>query len=172
MNNTAPNKWLVLVQWALALQWIKLSITTLTSPAFARTFASYARGVHTSDFLSGSSILTPFNALDYSRLLTDALLYGGSIVGIALVLGGVWMLFHKPVKVRMVTLMIIILLVGAILSTTLHITLADPSAPLHNTAFLMGILQLILVSYYVGFRRYKKRNQGTNLQYANVADVH
>lgn len=172
MNNTAPNKWLVFVQWAIALQWIKLSVTTLASPAFTRVFVSYTRDVHTSDILSGYNILTPFNALDYSRLLTDMLLYGGSIIGVALVLGGAWMLFHKPVKIRSVTLMIIVLLMGATLSTILHVTLGSPSAPLYNTAFLMGILQLILVSYYVGFHRYKKRNQGTNLQYAKVGDVH
>lgn len=171
MNNVPPNKWIVFVQWAVGLQWLRLVYDTFTTPSFGRSIAAGGDPVATVTVLPGYDAILPTGIINASAILIDVFLYGSTSIAAVLLIGGAWMLLHKPVRVRPVTLMILVLILGAVLNLLVFTTFGDIAAPIRNTAFLMGILHAVLALYYLGFRRYKKHNHGTNLQYTSRRGV-
>ncbi len=171
MNNVPPNKWIVFIQWAVGLQWLRLVYDTFTSPSFSQSSATGADPVATVASLPGYDTILPPDIINISAILIDVFLYGSISIAAVLLIGGAWMLLHKPVRVRPVTLMILVLILGAVLNLLVFTAFGDIAAPIRNTAFLMGVLHAVLALYYLAFRRYKKHNHGTNLQYTAIRGV-
>lgn len=163
MNNLAPDKWIVFIQWAVALQWIRL-VTGIFNAPHTETVAGLG-AVGGSPSMAGYADFLQENVLNNPELFSALVRYGGAVIGVVLLLSGIWVLVHRPIGMKTVTGIILVLLGGFLLNLTLYIALELRHPAFHDINILMAVLQLILVLYYLQLRRLKKRNHGTNLQY-------
>ncbi|PSO44116.1 hypothetical protein BRC21_01890 [Candidatus Saccharibacteria bacterium SW_7_54_9] len=171
MNHTTPNKWIVFIQWIVALQWLRLvhSMFTQGVPHQSSFTAGESTGVLAN--LPGYEVILPPDVINYAAVLTNTFFYGSMAVGILLLGVGGWMLFHKPLRLRPVTLTIVVLLSGMLLHLIMYTVSPEANSLIGNTAFLMGLTHGVLALYYLVFRRYKQRHHGTNLHYSTERGI-
>ncbi len=164
MNNLAPNKWMIFMQWTIALQWLQLAVHTF-STSFINATPNLEKITGGSSSSMGYTNFLQENILNNPELFSAVIHYGGIAIGIILLLSGLWVMVHKPIGLKTITGVIIALIGGILLNLFIYFSLEPGSPALRDINILMSVLQLILMLYYLQFRRYKKRNNGTNLQY-------
>jgi hypothetical protein len=171
MNHTTPNKWIVFIQWIVALQWLRLAGSMFTQGVPHQSSLTVGDSMQVLANLPGYEVILPPDVINYAAVLTNTFFYGSMAVGILLLGVGGWMLFHKPLRLRPVTLTMLLLLSGMLLHLIMHTVSPDANSLIGNTAFMMGLSQGVLALYYLVFRRHKQRHHGTNLDYSTERGI-
>lgn len=147
-TNWANVGWLILIQWAVAIEWLMSGWGKFADDkfmlGFEKTIGAFASKTPHSfyaDFLN-NTILT--NA----ELVANLVRTGELLIGVALVVFGVYYLLQKKLELIYRLLLIVALLCGVILNINFYFAAGWSSPSTAGINVLMGLVQAILAGFY------------------------
>lgn len=141
--------WIILIQFALAFVWLHSGLSKWTSAAFMDGFSKTMEG-----FASKTSYVLYSNFL-HNTVIPNAELFGNLIrtgeilVGFALVVGGIVLLWQKTLATHLNWLLIIAFFSGALMNLNFFLASGATSPSAWALNLLMVLLQLILGVAYI-----------------------
>ena len=146
--------WLVLIQFVLAYEWLHSGWGKWSETGFisniAKTLSSFADKTpftHYGDFLRNIAI---YNAELFGNIIRT----GEILVGTALVVGGILLLYKKNLPEPATWLLAIALLGGALMNLNFFLAAGSTSPSTWGVNMVMGLIHLILAIYYVINRKW------------------
>lgn len=147
-TNWANVGWLVLIQWAVALEWLMSGWSKFSSDKFVLGFektigAFAAKTPHAiyADFLKNTVLANP----DFFANLVRV---GEVLIGVALVVFGVYYLLQKKLDPIYRVILIVALACGAFLNLNFYLAAGWSSPSTAGINVLMGLTQVILAVFY------------------------
>ena len=141
--------WLVLIQWALAVEWLHSGWGKWSQPGFMANIGKTLMGfADKTPYTSYGSFLRN-TAVANAEMFGNAIRTGEILVGAALVLGGIMLLAKKSLPAPVTWLMVIALLGAAVMNFNFFFAAGWSSPSTWGVNLVMGLIQLILALYYI-----------------------
>ncbi len=147
-TNWANVGWLVLIQWAVAVEWLMSGWGKFASDKFVTGFektvgAFAAKTPHGfyADYLRGTVLANP----DFYANLVRV---GEVLIGVALVVFGAYYLLQKRLEPAYRSLLVAALVCGVILNINFYLAAGWSSPSTAGINVLMGLVQAILAGFY------------------------
>lgn len=147
-TNWANVGWLILIQWAVAIEWLMSGWGKFADDKFMLGFektvgAFAAKTPHSfyADFLNNT---VAANADLFANLVRT----GELLIGVALVVFGVYYLTQKKLDPIYRSILVVALICGAFLNLNFYLAAGWSSPSTAGINVLMGLVQLILAGFY------------------------
>lgn len=142
--------WLVFIQWVIAFEWIKSSWGKFAEPDFMNNISKTLGA-----FSSPGNPNEWYASFVRERLLPNANLFGNVtrfselLAGLALALGGAWLLTQRNLRKPVALVVLIALVGGALLNFNFYFAAGWTSPSAEGINLVMGLVQLVLAGYYL-----------------------
>ena len=145
--------WLVLIQWALAFEWLHSGWSKWSGPGFITNIGKTLQGFATKTPYTSYGSFLQNSVIPHSELFGNIIRSGEILVGIALVLGGLLLLYRKNTHPFTIWLLVTALFAGALMNLNFFLASGWSSPSAWGVNIIMGFTHLILGLHYVLNRR-------------------
>jgi hypothetical protein len=140
--------WLVLIQWVMAFEWLHSAGGKWLNAGFIsnidKSLAGYA---DKTPYPQYAQFLTDY-AVPNARVFGEMIRIGEYMVGIALVLGGLYFLTRGRIPVWAVWAIMAALLGGVLMNLNFFMAAGATSPSTWGVNVIMGLVQMILLVFY------------------------
>jgi thiosulfate dehydrogenase (quinone) large subunit len=145
--------WVVLIQWVLAYEWLHSGWGKWSSPGFITNISKTLEGFAAKtpytvygDFLRGT-------AIPNAELFGNMIRGGEVLVGLALVIGGLLLLWKKRIPTYVSWIVAASLFGGALMNLNFFVAAGWSSPAVWGVNMVMGLINLILAILYIKSRK-------------------
>ena len=148
MKNISP-VWLILVQWALAVEWFLSGVAKFRSPGFMDNLSKTLEGFAAKTPYTGYSNFLHDIAVPNAALFGNLVRTGELLASIALILGGAILLIRGSLSTTISGFVVLALIGLLIMNLNFYLAAAWSSPSTAGINLLMILIEAILVVFYI-----------------------
>lgn len=145
--------WLVLMQFALAYEWLHSGWGKFSSPGFIDNIGKTLNGFIAKNPNTGYAGFLQNTAVPNAELFGNLIRFGELAAGIAFVLAGVILLYKKRLDPTVIWVLVVALLGAVIMNLNFYFAAGWSNPSTSGLNILMALSQLILAVYYITNRK-------------------
>lgn len=145
--------WLVLIQFVLAYEWLHSGWGKWAEAGFITNIGKTLGGFADKTPYAAYGDFLRSNAIPNAELFGNVIRSGEMLVGIALLLGGILLLYKKNLPQLATWILAIALLGGALMNLNFFLAAGSTSPSTWGVNMVMGFVHLILAVYYFTNRK-------------------
>lgn len=138
--------WLILIQWVIALMWLKSAIKKFTEPHFMQNIGETVNAmVSNTSFEFYGDIMDSVEATVWGNLTR----YSELVVGLVILLAGWHLIKTGKHSRRVITMLTVALFYGAFMNLNFYLAAGWDSQAVVGINMVMGLVQIILGTHYL-----------------------
>jgi thiosulfate dehydrogenase [quinone] large subunit len=141
--------WLVLIQWVIALEWLHANWSKWSGPDFISNINLTLQGFAAKTSYSFYSSFLKSVAIPNAELFGNAIRLGELGVGLALIIGGVFLLKFNKLRMPYIGIIIAACFAGALMNLNFFLATSWTGPSAAGLNLVMGLIELILGIYYI-----------------------